>query len=1355
MPYALRKAPRKELYWVVNTKTGEKYSHDPIPKRRAEAQKRVLEEATGKGKHSELAKEVSKKTAATNEYMRTLPSYTEVKAKLDALPKSAFVPPKVAKERAKLMRELGMLEQRGARAMAEYNKAEPKVKDMYEGYGKDCGCGGGKNCITKTGGIKKSKMEGFEERGRVQKTTWSNDEDAFRNMRTMVEFLKRRGTLTDADKLEVGLQLVHVDRELTRLEGQDKVTNKEFNALYKFYEALVDKVRMLPVEEDAPRASPEFSPPGSPTSPRTFLPPPKGKGLTHSKTTTAVAPEPAPPAPIPFPPAPIRIPQYNPITNEDIHAGVEMMLSQARQYKGDKLHAFLSKEIEDAFQAYYKAADAGFPPTEKTSDRLEVAYSVLKGIHQTYDLTSIFPREDVDDFLEGLDAIRQARKDLRETVSRPFGIPSPRPSPEEVESARASRTPSPTKQIEEGQAKLRKQAESRKKKIERRRSEGIPDEDVVDISPTSKYYLPQAREGRGKLPYDKELNELILSMVKKGVKPAEAHKKAVAEMNKANQKEAKQEQKEAVQEAKEEVKEEKEEAHEKGLKEVKKEEAYLAKEYAKEFPNQKLTGGALKKHMKSWVVKQLKKMDCGCGCKGMKKLRELASSHSSSAARRKLTLKYGERLKNRVLKGGKLVDCPEGYRNDGLTCLEECKGDEEDQGLTCMKKCPSDYRDDGTACRKCPEGFTDTGLDCLENCRSGESDGGLFCKGPCPGGYRDDGTYCRRCPPGYEDTGLTCYKGPGGGQVIEKKSRYNPIRTVECGRHRGAFGEDWGPRWCSSGGDISYDPCPPGYADDGLLCRAPIIPAETVGQDAFPNTRPKGSTQQMVIWRAVRGKDVKGRVDVNGTFEEIKAGLQELLKSDGALAMLFDPEKNGVGAAFRKFGKDTEAAFASVGNELLKAFDPNQNGVKAAFEKLGDAIKDTIGNENWWKETMSDPDTYIFLLGMIASAAATVLSAGTLGPAAFIALNALGPATKMIGDAAQGRPIDGMDIAGLVMGLVPLPGAGAAAKAASDAIIKGAAFGTTAAKALPYVQRAVQVGKLVATGVEVAQMAGYLPSTCLTNCQSDPAAEDETAKEGPCAQPCMDWDMDKREGPAPPGCDCDAEAAKEGLDEKLESGETGGGDCVEKCAEAVLEDLPPPEGCDCDAEGEEGGEDEDIELGGDDDFDPADFGLEGDEEDEFLDLEDVDDAVLADAAEEVGLDDADLEVLDVDEEVEEAQEEAQEEEFEEELETGEELDADELNELEEAFEVEPEGEETTNAGLEGVLGAPNLTKCQIKFYNIYDIDADQFLELSHEEMAEIAESKGKTHEQAMDAAEKAMRSGGSRRRKTYSWNKWA
>lgn len=42
MPYKLRKAPKKERYWVVNSQTGKKYSEDPLPKARAEAQMRAL-----------------------------------------------------------------------------------------------------------------------------------------------------------------------------------------------------------------------------------------------------------------------------------------------------------------------------------------------------------------------------------------------------------------------------------------------------------------------------------------------------------------------------------------------------------------------------------------------------------------------------------------------------------------------------------------------------------------------------------------------------------------------------------------------------------------------------------------------------------------------------------------------------------------------------------------------------------------------------------------------------------------------------------------------------------------------------------------------------------------------------------------------------------------------------------------------------------------------------------------------------------------------------------------------------------------------------------------------------------------
>jgi hypothetical protein len=43
MPFKIRKAPKKDLYWVVNTANGRKFSNDPIPFENAQGQLRVLE----------------------------------------------------------------------------------------------------------------------------------------------------------------------------------------------------------------------------------------------------------------------------------------------------------------------------------------------------------------------------------------------------------------------------------------------------------------------------------------------------------------------------------------------------------------------------------------------------------------------------------------------------------------------------------------------------------------------------------------------------------------------------------------------------------------------------------------------------------------------------------------------------------------------------------------------------------------------------------------------------------------------------------------------------------------------------------------------------------------------------------------------------------------------------------------------------------------------------------------------------------------------------------------------------------------------------------------------------------------
>lgn len=48
MPFHLRKAPRRPLYWVVDD-TGKHYSKDPMPKERARQQQKALYAAEGRG----------------------------------------------------------------------------------------------------------------------------------------------------------------------------------------------------------------------------------------------------------------------------------------------------------------------------------------------------------------------------------------------------------------------------------------------------------------------------------------------------------------------------------------------------------------------------------------------------------------------------------------------------------------------------------------------------------------------------------------------------------------------------------------------------------------------------------------------------------------------------------------------------------------------------------------------------------------------------------------------------------------------------------------------------------------------------------------------------------------------------------------------------------------------------------------------------------------------------------------------------------------------------------------------------------------------------------------------------------
>ena len=407
--------------------------------------------------------------------------------------------------------------------------------------------------------------------------------------------------------------------------------------------------------------------------------------------------------------------------------------------------------------------------------------------------------------------------------------------------------------------------------------------------------------------------------------------------------------------------------------------------------------------MKKFIEKKLKVGDCGCGCKGGKAL----------------------------LKGGVLKDCPPGYRNDGLTCVENCKEGEVDDGLTCRDA-------------KCPPGFYNTGLTC----------------------QKDPKTHVDPCPSGYRDDGVTCF------------------RDARCWQ----TGDAWRPVW---------DP-----NHQRTHCAGPDLITAAQRNHRYEGPETRG--------HPIRSKRIEGRVDWEATQKQLEKGFEDAFGQNGALAKAFDPEKNGVGSAFRKFGADTEAAFNDIGEKMRKAFDPAN--MRKAFEEFGKMLESTLGNADWWKDTMGNPDTWIMILGVLASVAATVLSAGTLGPAAFIALQMVGPAAKMIGDAAQGRPVDGLDFLAIAFAMIPGagPAAGAASNAASKAIIEGVKLGATAAKLLPHAQKAVQLGKIVVSGVKVAQAIGVVPTTCIANCPDlTPEKVDNAAIAAELAAAAnMKWDSD-------------------------------------------------------------------------------------------------------------------------------------------------------------------------------------------------------------------------------------------------------
>ena len=421
------------------------------------------------------------------------------------------------------------------------------------------------------------------------------------------------------------------------------------------------------------------------------------------------------------------------------------------------------------------------------------------------------------------------------------------------------------------------------------------------------------------------------------------------------------------------------------------------------------------KQFKKWVRSQLKKLDCGCGCKGKKAFEK----------------KYGKLI------GGKLKECPPGWRNDGLTCVESCNADERDDGLTCRSKCPDGWVDDGLTCRKpitssmneCPPGSRDIAGTCW-------------------------GTVSQMC---LDD----CFKHPAPG-----------CRTYECGRLKGAFGEDWGPKLCT---------------DCNLRCGQTCLPVEGITKQLHERQLKVQGGE--VIGQQIRGKKIIGRVDWEETFKDVKRGFEDVIANNPALGQLFDPEKNGVASAFRKFGDDAKKVFEEVGNRVKDGFEKMGEAAKAEFQRFAErAEKDFKHFGDEFVKKMKDPDFWVEFACIAAQVGAAVLgamiTAGTLGVGAgagiaiMMAANMAAPAIRMIAKAARNQPIDALDIADMALAAIPAPGPGG--KAASSLIGKAA---QTIVANRSTIQ---QLGGLVITGVKTAQALSLIPSSCIANCPPEP-----------------------------------------------------------------------------------------------------------------------------------------------------------------------------------------------------------------------------------------------------------------------------
>ena len=127
--YKLRKAPKRDLYWVVGP-DGKKHSKDPIAKDKAEAQKRVLEAAMGT--------EAPKRGKGKGETIKVTNPMGSRKAEKEAREKAQLEA--YARKHEKELAELGIRSNAPAPKVPHHSDAlfEPVLADCFSGIGEAC-----------------------------------------------------------------------------------------------------------------------------------------------------------------------------------------------------------------------------------------------------------------------------------------------------------------------------------------------------------------------------------------------------------------------------------------------------------------------------------------------------------------------------------------------------------------------------------------------------------------------------------------------------------------------------------------------------------------------------------------------------------------------------------------------------------------------------------------------------------------------------------------------------------------------------------------------------------------------------------------------------------------------------------------------------------------------------------------------------------------------------------------------------------------------------------------------------------------------------------------------------------------